>query len=159
MSSIILACGNSLRGDDGIAPYLAHRLYGLVREPDTAIVCSHQWLPEQAEDLSRATLAVFIDASLAVPAGEIQVQAVRVAGQLAGGLTHSVTPSTLMALARDVFGSAPETAFLVTIGGSSFEHGTELSAPVRAAIPPALQQVNELLAADRVQVGCACGNR
>lgn len=153
MSSIILACGNALRGDDGIAPYLAHQLYATIREADTAILCSHQWLPEQAEDLSRAEVAVFIDASIAVPAGEVRVQTLCVAGEVSGVTAHSVNPATLMTLARDVFGAAPEKAFLVTIGGSSFEHGSELSVPVRAAIPAALERVKELLSAHCIPVG------
>jgi len=153
MSSIILACGNALRGDDGIAPHLAHQLYSTICEADTEIVCSHQWLPEQAEDLSRATLAVFIDASMSVLPGEIRVQTVRAGGEVAGATTHSVNPETLMALAGNVFGAAPDKAFLVTIGGSSFEHGSELSVPVRAAIPAALARIKDLLSADCVRVG------
>jgi len=35
-----------------------------------------QWPPEQAEDLNRANLAVLIDASVRVPAGEIRVRLV-----------------------------------------------------------------------------------
>lgn len=152
--SIILACGNALRGDDGIAPYLAHQLYGVICDAETEIVCSHQWLPEQAADLSLAHVAVFIDASVAVPAGEIRVQTVRSdAGEFAGVTTHAMTPERLMSLAKEVFGAAPERAHLVTIGGSSFEHGSEFSEPVRKAIPAALQQIQDLLFEESVQVG------
>jgi len=153
MTSIILACGNGLRGDDGIAPHLAHQLYGMICDAETEIVCSHQWLPEQAEDLSRAQVAVFIDASVAVPAGEIQVQAVsEQAGECAGVTTHVVTPGRLMSLAKEIFGAAPERAYLVTIGGDSFEHGSEFSAPVRKAIPAALRQIQDLLSEESVHV-------
>src|SRR3974390_44858 len=128
MTSIVLAWGIGL--------YLAHQLYGLICDAETEIVCSHQWLPEQAEDLSRAQAAVFIDASVAVPAGEIRVQPVRnEPGKMAGVTTHAVTPDRLMSLARELFGNAPERAFLVTIGGGSFGHGSEFSAPGREGIP------------------------
>jgi hydrogenase maturation protease len=152
MASILLACGNALRGDDGIALYLAHQLYGTICDAETAIVCSHQWLPEQAEDLSRANLAVFVDASVMVPAGEIQVLPVTVGKEIAGTTSHSVSPERLMRLAQDIFGAAPEKAFLVTIGGTSFEPGSEFSAPVRMAISAALRQIQELLAGQTVRV-------
>ena len=152
MTSIVLACGNALRGDDGIALSLAHQLYGVIDDAETGIVCSHQWLPEQAEDLSRAKLAVFIDASITVPEGEIRVQSVGMSQEIAGATSHSVSPERLMTLAGDLFGAAPERAFLVTIGGSSFAHGSELSELVRMAIPKALQQIRELLSDECVRV-------
>jgi Ni,Fe-hydrogenase maturation factor len=51
-----------------------------------------------------------------------------------------------MALAREVFAVAPQKAFLVTIGGAAFEHGSGFSEPVRAAIPEALKKICGLLA-------------
>jgi len=153
MNAIILACGNALRGDDGIALYLAHQLYGVICDAETEIVCSHQWLPEQAEDLSRARVAVFIDASIALPAGEIRVQPVSgEGGEPAGVTSHAVTPQRLMSLAHELFGGAPERAYLITIGGSAFEHGSEFSEPVRKAVPAALQQVQDLLFEESVRV-------
>jgi len=154
MTSIVLACGNALRGDDGVGLYLAHRLYGAICDAETEIVCSQQWLPEQAEDLSRAQLAVFIDASVAMKAGEIRVRQVRgVDEKPTATTTHALTPERLMGLAREVFGRAPERAYLVTVGGSSFEHGAEFSEPVKNAIPAALRQIQELLCDEPVRVG------
>lgn len=153
MNTIVLACGNSLRKDDGIAPYLAHSLYGTICDAEMEIVVSHQWLPEQAEDLSRAHTAVFIDASVAVAAGEIRVESVSTAGESGGITTHVVTPERLMALARELFGEAPERAYLVTIGANSFETGSEFSEPVRKAIPIALQQIQDLLSEQSIQAG------
>jgi len=153
MSSIVLACGNALRGDDGIALYLAHQLYGVIEDANTEIVCSHQWLPEQAEDLSRASLAVFLDASVAVPAGEVRVQPVCGGGEMAGATSHSVSPQLLITLALDLYGKTPDKAFLVTIGGSSFEPGAEFSEPVRQAIPTALRRIAVLLSEECVRVG------
>ena len=154
MTSIVLACGNALRGDDGIGLYLAHQLYGLICDAETEIVCSLQWLPEQAEDLSRAQVAVFIDASVAVPPGDIRVQPLRYeCGTTAGATTHAVTPERLMSLARELFGNAPERAFLVTVGANSFDHGSEFSEPARKAVPAALRQIQDLLADESVRVG------
>ena len=154
MTSIVLACGNALRGDDGIGLFLAHQLYGAICDAETEIVCSHQWLPEQAEDLSRAQVAVFIDASAAIAPGEIRIQPISGKNRkTAGATTHSITPERLMSLARELFGAAPERAYLVTVGGASFEHGSEFSAPVRKAIPAALRQIQNLLSEESVPVG------
>ena len=153
MKSIVLACGNALRGDDGIGLFLAHQLYGAIGDAELEIVCSHQWLPEQAEDLSRAEVAVFVDASVAALAGEVRVQTLRGdRGRVDGVTTHAVTPERLMSLAREIFGACPDRAYLVTIGGSMFDHGTEFSAPVRTAIPAALKQIRELLSEETVTV-------
>lgn len=153
MKSILLACGNALRGDDGIALYLAHQLHGVNCDAETEIVCSHQWLPEQAEDLSRANVAVFADASVMIPAGEIRMRPVRAGTEGVAATSHSVSPERLMRLAQDVFGGAPERAFLVTIGGRSFEHGSEFTEPVQAAIPAALERIQQLLTDEFVPVG------
>lgn len=154
MTSIVLACGNAQRGDDGIGLYLAHQLYGAICDAETEIVCSHQWLPEQAEDLSRAQLAVFVDASVAIAPGEIRVQPLSSEkDKIAGATTHSITPERLMSLARELFGAAPERAYLVTVGSASFEHGSEFSEPVRKAIPAALRRIQDLLSEEPVPVG------
>src|SRR3974377_587252 len=117
MTSIVLACGNALRGDDGVAPYLAHQLYGAICDANTEIVCSHQWLPEQAEDLSLATFAIFIVSWVALPPGEIRVRPVHAEREAAVATSHSLTPPQLMALARDLFGGVTDSAILLCHGG------------------------------------------
>ena len=144
--AIVLACGNSLRGDDGIAVYLARELDASLNDPQTEVLCSQQWTPELAIRISHADLAIFVDASSAIPPGQIQVQAVVSTANAAGLTTHSMRPGQLLALASHVYGRAPQRAFLVSIGGASFAHVRQFSAPVRAAIPGALEKIRELLA-------------
>ena len=143
--SIILACGNPLRADDGVALHIAHCLRAGLCDPETEIQCAQQWTPELAETISRAELAIFVDASAAVPPGEIQLKPVSSAKDGLGVTTHSLSPAQLLALARELYQRAPERAFLLTIGGESFEHGKQFSPPVRRAIPTALTQVKALL--------------
>jgi hydrogenase maturation protease len=147
MRAVVLACGNGLRGDDGIAWHIAQQLQGVGGET-TEIVCSQQWLPEHAENLSRAELAVFLDASAEVAAGEFRVKAVGLGTEAGGATTHAMSPERLMALARSVYGRAPARAFLVVIGGSSFELGSEFSEAVREAIPAAVKEVKALLSGE-----------
>lgn len=143
--SIILACGNPLRGDDGIALHIARRLREGLCDPETEIHCAQQWTPELAESISRAQLAIFVDASATVPPGEIHLTQVFSAKDRPGVTTHSFSPARLLVLARELYQRGPERAFLLTIGGESFEHSHQFSQCVRRAIPAALTQINALL--------------
>ena len=77
--AILLACGNPLRGDDGVAVHLARQMEASQGEPGAEILCSQQWTPEVAERISHADLAIFVDASVAIPPGQIQVQSIEAA--------------------------------------------------------------------------------
>ncbi|HXX99942.1 MAG TPA: hydrogenase maturation protease [Candidatus Limnocylindrales bacterium] len=144
--AILLACGNPLRGDDGVAVHLARQMEANQGEPGAEILCSQQWTPELAERISHADLAIFVDASAAIPPGQIQVQSIEAAAGRPGATAHSVSPAHLLALAEHVYGHAPQRAFLVSIGAASFAHDRQLSAPVREAIPAALARIQALLA-------------
>jgi len=153
MNSVVLACGNVLRSDDGIAVYVAHRLFREVHDTDIRIICCHQWLPEQAEELVGAELAVFIDASANLEAGKIEVLPILPSSNDVDGMSHCLDPGALLGMARSLYGHAPERAVLVSIGGSSFIHGYEFSDRVNAAIPEILRQVKTLLCDEPVVVG------
>jgi hydrogenase maturation protease len=143
--TIVLACGNSLRGDDGVGPRVAQELQSELGDAQTEISCSHQWTPELAEKISKVNLAVFVDASATPAPGQIQVRSVVAGSEKVGATTHSMDPERLLALARSLYGRMPEKAFLLTIGGESFDPGEELSAAVRAAVPVAVARIKSLL--------------
>jgi hydrogenase maturation protease len=57
---LVLACGNTLRGDDGIGPWLAD--WARHRFSDQAgfrAISRQQWTPELAEDIARAESVLF----------------------------------------------------------------------------------------------------
>ncbi len=85
-------------------------------------VCCHQLTPELAERLAAVDLAVFIDASVGVPPGDVAVVRLGAGAAGQGGLVHHVDPAQLLVLARQLYGRAPE-AFLVTVGAASTELG------------------------------------
>lgn len=67
------------------------------------------------------------------------------AGDQTSNLTaHSLNPQQLLTLAQEPYQTVPEGAFLLTIGGASFEHGDQLSAVVRRVIPSACNQMEGL---------------
>jgi hydrogenase maturation protease len=142
--TLLLACGNSLRGDDGVAPCVADCL----RESDlaTQIHSALQWTPELAEPISQAELVIFVDASASLQPGEIACMAVRPIYKSPSSLTHQTSPASLLALAEELYGKVPARAYLLTIGGASFEMGEGLSADVRRAVPRATERIRTLLA-------------
>jgi hypothetical protein len=48
-------------------------------------------------------------------------------------------------MARDLYGTLPQEAFLVSMGGESFELSNQLSERVRHAVPLALDVVKAIL--------------
>jgi hydrogenase maturation protease len=143
--ALVLACGNPLRGDDGIAVVLAHYLRVEFCEPETVIQSLPQWTPELAESISQSDIVLFLDASATLQPGNVQLKNVRAAGEFSSSLTHSLSPETLLGLAAQLYSSAPERAYLLTIGGESFDQADQLSATVRSAIPHALNLIKAAL--------------
>lgn len=143
--SIVLACGNPLRGDDGVALQVVCSLQHGYTEPDTEIRCAQQWTPELAERISKSDLVIFVDASAVIPPGEMRLEAISARQEHPSVATHSLNPEQLLTLAHELYQKAPERAFLLTIGGRSFDHGDQLSDVVRHAVPAACNQIKALL--------------
>ena len=142
---LILACGNTLRGDDGIGPWLAQwaeeRFGG---EAGVRVVASQQWTLELVDEVARAASVLFIDCSAEADPGAVGVVEVE-AGSAEGVGTHHLGAAELMAVARDLYGSLPRAAFLLTVGAGSLELGEEFSQPVQDAIPLACAKVDEMV--------------
>jgi hydrogenase maturation protease len=143
--ALVLACGNSLRGDDGLAVAIARFLHAGFCDPRTEILASQQWTPELAEPISRADLVIFLDASVSLSPGSIRLQSIAPAVARTGSLTHSFTPDELLGLAKQLYERVPESAYLLTVGGESFEQSERLSHSVLRAIPAVLTQIKALL--------------
>jgi hydrogenase maturation protease len=143
--ALVLACGNTLRGDDGAALHIVRGLQQGGCEPETLIHFEQQWTPELAEAISEAELVIFVDASRAVPPGEISCQRLNPIYKSTASSSHQTTPASLLALAEELYKAHPAGAFLVTIGGASFELTEELSEPVRKAVPHAVESIKALL--------------
>ena len=141
---LIVGYGNPLRGDDAVGWKAAERLEQLLKLPGVEIQTGHQLLPELADPLSRAELAILIDASCDGPAGQVSCRPVVPAGSGQPGMTHGFEPPDLLACARSVFGRCAKT-MLFTISAQSFEHGAELTEPARRALDEVVQSVCDLV--------------
>ena len=139
---LILGYGNPLRADDGFGWEVVQRLAGIIDDPKVDVRAAHQLTPELAEPISRAGRVIFIDAARQGTPGELSRQ--RIQPEPAGALTHHVTPAALLALASELYGSAPQ-AELFSAAGVSFDYGLALSAPMEAALGAVCRRVLSLL--------------
>lgn len=143
--ALLLACGNSLRQDDGVGLKIAEAAEHLFPASRLRIVAAQQFTPEMAADLAEANLVIFVDASASDEPGAIRV--VSVAAQSEAPDTHRLDPPALLAMAQTFCGHVPARAFALTIGASHFGYGEEISGPLRQAVPRAMRLLTSLLTA------------
>ena len=129
---LIIACGNSLRRDDGAGLILAEKLETDWRSAgaDVERISVHQLAPELAVDIARAdvTAVVFVDTRAMEPDAGLQVRPIET-GSSSPSLGHYLDPSTLVAYASLLYGKHPP-AWQVTVPGIDFDHGEGLSGNV-----------------------------
>src|SRR5579871_1398262 len=125
---LLLACGNTLRADDGIGPWLADWAQQRFEDdPSLTIISRQQWTPELAADIATADTVLFVDCSTVLEAGQVNLAEVQVAPQLQGVGTHQVSAAELLSMAQELYGSLPRRAQLLTIGAGSTELSEEFS--------------------------------
>jgi hydrogenase maturation protease len=135
---LILACGNTLRGDDSLGPFLgAWATEHFAANPEIRAITSHQWTPELAEDIADAETVLFIDCAIDQAPGQIILRELSPAPLNPGLATHHLSAPALLHTAQDLYGRQPRRALLLTIGAGSIELGEELSPAVRTALPDA----------------------
>jgi hydrogenase maturation protease len=135
---LVLACGNTLRSDDGVGPRLAEWAAERFQEnDDVRVVARQQWTPDLAEEIAAADSVLFVDASEKSAPGRVSLAAVALGESGNGTATHHVDPPELLGLSRSLYGSMAGHAMLLTVGAGSTELGEEFSEPVEAALPRA----------------------
>jgi hydrogenase maturation protease len=149
--SLVLACGNSQRGDDGVALQILDCLREAGCDPATEFHFQQQWTPELAEPISQAETVIFVDAAVGTPPGSVAFRRLQARPRTPQDSTHYMSPEYLLQLAQEVYGSHPVRAYLVTVTGLAFDSGETLCEPVRRAIPFAGQQIRALLSAVTIQ--------
>ena len=131
---LVIGYGNPLRGDDGAGWRAAELLAEDHRAAGARVLALHQLMPELAEDVSQAGLLVLVDASEEPgTAGDVSSHGFRREPVSGSVFSHHVDPARLLQLATSLFGQAPP-AVQVSIKVADTQPGTELSAPVGAAM-------------------------
>jgi len=148
---LILACGNTLRGDDGVGLWLAAWAeQRFVHHSEINIIARQQWTPELAEDVARAESVLFIDCSVDSPPGSVKLTPVEPAAAGQGIATHHSGAAELLALARDYYSRLPKSTQLLTIGAGSTALGEAFSDAVTAVLPEACRLIEETVLRQRV---------
>lgn len=140
---LVLACGNTLRSDDGVGPRLAewaaHRFRG---DSNVRVLARQQWTPDLAKDIAAAESVLFVDSSVDSAPGRVNLIPVATHGKDCEAAnhhpaTHHIDPTELLGLTRELYGSMSAHAMLLTVGAGSTELGETFSDPVEAALPRA----------------------
>jgi hydrogenase maturation protease len=135
---LILACGNTLRGDDGVGLWLAEWAERrFADQPGVHVIAAFQWTPDLAEDVARAESVLFIDSAVDSAPGSVTLTVVEPAPGGRANATHHLGAAELLALAREFYNSLPKNAQLLTVGAESIELGEGFSEAVTAALPEA----------------------
>lgn len=145
--TLVIAYGNTLRKDDGVARKVADELEALAL-PQMQVISCDLLLPELAEPVASASQVIFVDAETN---STTPVRARRIfAAESSQLMAHHASPSIILALARDVFGRVPQ-AWLVTIPGQDFGIGEGLSEVAAQGGIRALELIRE------IQLRADCG--
>jgi len=138
MRTVLIACGNCWRGDDGAA----HRVLDLLGPDSGAQLRSvQQFLPELADEIAQADVVVFLDA--AIDCDALSLEAVR-EPEAPPALTHVSTPSEIVALSRALYGFQGR-AFQCQIPAADLATGEGLSPYAEGFAGEAAQILLDLL--------------
>jgi hydrogenase maturation protease len=137
---LIVGYGNPLRSDDGIGWHAARLLATDPRLDGARVLARHQLAPELAEDVSRASLVVLVDAAADADPGSISVRRIGSPSPTPITWSHHLTPETLAGLADALYGAVPPIV-LVSVAAESFAEGDGLSSALKQALPDVVEVI------------------
>jgi hydrogenase maturation protease len=156
MKILTIGYGNSLRGDDGVGPWVADRVaeWNL---PDVRSHSVHQLTPELAAEMAEAEVVFFIDACV-MEEGKMQACLEPITSQQERSqIDHLWSPSVLLHLAQTLYDANPIT-YQILIPAIHFDYGAPLSAIARDGMAWSLEILkrycNNPLSLDRKEVLC-----
>ena len=145
---LIIAYGNPLRSDDGVAWRVAEMLQNKTSPAEIEITCLTQLAPELAETASQFQCVIFVDAvssPQAIP-GEIRVEELGGTNpsDSATHFSHVLSPHAVIRLAETLYHAKPQ-AFAVTVVGEKFDHGEGLSPAVASVLQEVVARIAGLV--------------
>jgi len=136
---LVIGYGNTLRRDDGVGPRVAQAVSALGLDGVRSLSCG-LLTPEIADPVSRARVTIFVDAAVDAPR-EVRLRKLEPAAT-SQVMAHAASPATVLALARDVFGHAPQ-AWWLTIPVENLGVGDELSPLARRGLDAAVLEIKK----------------
>lgn len=151
--TLVIGFGNVYRRDDGVGFAVLNALrerlgrapldvdeYGyddLGHEVDMLFL--HQLVPELAEIVAKYDRVIFVDAHVGAIPDPIREEEV-VACYESAAVPHQLLPCTVLAMARDLYGSRP-CGVLLSIRGYDFDFGEALSPQTAALVHESVDRI------------------
>jgi hydrogenase maturation protease len=148
---LIIAYGNTLRGDDGAGPALGELVERCCRQRsiEAQLLLCHQLTPELVLGLIRPGIAqvLFCDARIPIPGDDHMGIAFKPMDPAGGGTSigHHLSPETLLLLAKGLY-QCEIPAWQVTVPGYTFEVGQSFSRSTRQVLDEAEPLIDSFLA-------------
>jgi hydrogenase maturation protease len=130
-SILVIGIGNELRGDDNAGRIVANQIEKL-NLPDVSVLSVVQLTPEMAENLSKVSHAIFIDASHFDKDHRLRVRQISASTEPQTS-THSSSPEELLGLTARLYQTAP-ISWAIDIPAESFELTTSISETAQRGI-------------------------
>jgi hydrogenase maturation protease len=108
--------------------------------PGVRVLTRHQLVPELAEIISQARVAIFVDANANTTNG-VELKAIEPAGGQI--LAHACDPRSLLALSEQLFGHSP-CAWSLAIPAEDFDFGDGLSPRAQEGLRVAMEKIRQL---------------
>jgi hydrogenase maturation protease len=141
LSVLLYGFGNPGRQDDGLGPLVIEEIEGR-NIPGVTIDENYQLQIEDAAEMAKHEVVIFVDASVE-GTGSFTVQKVKPERSI-GYTSHAVSPQSILAICKDVFGKVPET-WIIGIRGYEFEFGEGISKRAKTNFDKALEFIIILL--------------
>jgi hydrogenase maturation protease len=151
--TLVAGFGNTYRRDDGVALAVVNDVRERLERPrleplddgyddlghDLDTIVLHQMVPELAETVADYELVIFVDAHVATLPEPIHEEHMDVEYKTPF-VSHQFHPSTVLALAQQMYGKAPK-AVLLSVLGHDFDFGEGLSDKTAALVPEAADRI------------------
>lgn len=145
---LIVAYGNPLRSDDGVAWRVADILAKRFSTSEVEIIRLHQLAPELADTIRGCERVIFIDAAFSKDGdsepGAVRLEEIVVEKPDQARFSHAFSPQKVLGLGSELYGARPR-AFSVTIEGGNFDHGSALTPRVANALPDVISTIERLV--------------
>ena len=132
---LVIGYGNTLRRDDGVGVKAAEAIDAMSL-PGVKVITRHQLVPELAMPISEADEVIFVDADI-TGKSEVALKAVEPADSTQI-MAHAANPSSLLALAKQVFGNSPR-AWALPVPVCDLGFGSRLSSRSRRGLRAAVK--------------------
>jgi hydrogenase maturation protease len=153
---LLIGYGNPGRLDDGLGPALAAEIAAL-KIPHVTVDANYQLTVEDAAQVARFRRVIFADAATD-GAGPFYFRPITAGADL-DFTTHSVSPSAVLGLARDLF-AAQVTGYALGIRGFVFNgFGERLSGPARTHLRAAVAFLAEALRGGGLETAASAHDR